>query len=92
MPTDSPKSSDYLILIADDAAEMRSIRRSYLMSVMNSVKATQLIRPQPALENVPILMNSEVSSIDREEMCGSGTGITVVGITGKNAKEGLGFF
>jgi hypothetical protein len=59
MPTDSPKSSDYLILIVDDPAEMRSIRRSY----------------------------SADSSIDREEMCGSRTGITVVGITGINAKK-----
>jgi hypothetical protein len=55
-----PKELGLSHLIVDDAAEMRSIRRSY-----------------PA-----------DSSIDREEMCGSRTGITMVGITGKNTKEG----
>jgi CheY-like chemotaxis protein len=87
----SKTKSGYLILIVDDLAETREIRKyilerdgfrvveaedgqkgveaairerprlilmNYLMPVMNGLVATALVRRQPALERVPILMNS----------------------------------
>jgi CheY-like chemotaxis protein len=87
----SKTKSGYLILIVDDLAETREIRKyilesegfrvveaedgqrgveaairerprlilmNYLMPVMNGLEATALIRRQPGLERVPILMNS----------------------------------
>jgi two-component system cell cycle response regulator DivK len=86
-----PANSGCLILIVDDAEEMRSLRKefleregyrvieaedgkqgveaairerpglilmNYLMPVMNGLEATRLIRQQPSLKSLPILMNS----------------------------------